>query len=212
MSDKGETEYLLDVPLVVNPTDKDCGAASLMMALQFFKKSARIEKIIARTEREQNEFVWTVGLVKAAAESGLNVEFFSKSINFNPELLLIPYYQTSLDGKKPTETEQKIKKLIEKCKKHPKVKLIEKTISLNYIISKISDKSIPVVLLDWSIISGQGTYQGHFVPIVGYSETSIIVHDSGPANSRKNHHINKKIFETARKTQGTDEDILFLSI
>ena len=52
--------------------------------------------------------------------------------------------------------------------------------------------------------------QGHFVPIVGYDEKNIYVHNQGLTNPTENLSIPRELFEQARKAKGTDEDIIFI--
>lgn len=80
------------------------------------------------------------------------------------------------------------------------------------ILSKTSENCIPIILLDWNIVRNkrEKSYQGHFVPIVGYGPRNIYVHNHGLKNPRAFRSIPKKTFEKARKSQGTDEDILFV--
>lgn len=70
---------------------------------------------------------------------------------------------------------------------------------------------MPIVLLDWNKITKKAnTYHGHFVPVVGYDEKFIYVHNHGLNNPQSFLQIEKKLFDEARKAQGTDEDILII--
>ena len=89
--------------------------------------------------------------------------------------------------------------------------LTEKQLSFNELIAFIDDKKSPVVLLDWNIVKGKPGYQGHFVPMVGYTDSSVIVHNQGMNDPAPFLEIPKEKFETARKAKGTDEDTLIIS-
>ena len=86
----------------------------------------------------------------------------------------------------------------------------EKSISLEEILGFVTKKSIPIILLDWNIVKNKEEkgYQGHFVPIVGYDKDNVYVHNQG--SFEKFLKIDKNIFDKARKTKGTDEDLAII--
>ncbi len=93
------------------------------------------------------------------------------------------------------------------------VQLFEKQLELKEIEEKISENCVSFVLLNWNIILGgsEDKYNGHFVPITGYDDEYIYVNNSGPYLPEKDLKIKKKVFEKARRSNGTDEDIVFVS-
>jgi hypothetical protein len=103
------------------------------------------------------------------------------------------------------ESEDKIKEA-----KHFGVNLFEKIISLDEILLKLSKDCLIICLIDWSIINGRNDYQGHFVPIVGYDNENVIIHNQGLNSPEKFMSVRKEIFEKSRKAVGTDEDIIFV--
>lgn len=92
------------------------------------------------------------------------------------------------------------------------VNLIEQPLSLLEIFSRIKFNCVPLALLDWNIIlNGKlGSFQGHFIPITGYDEYYVYVHQPGGDDAQPNLKIHHDLFEKARKSRGTDEDILFV--
>ena len=69
-----------------------------------------------------------------------------------------------------------------------------------------------MILLDWNVIKGcpEKGYQGHFVPITGYDENNVYVHNHGMLNPSPYFTIPREVFDEARKSKGTDEDVLFI--
>src|SRR3989338_6226432 len=65
-------------------------------------------------------------------------------------------------------------------------------------------------LIDWGKIKNLERYIGHFLPIVGFDEENIYLHQPDPKDPEPNFKINKNLFDIARKSKGTDEDIIFI--
>jgi len=86
----------------------------------------------------------------------------------------------------------------------------ERTLSLDEILSYIKQDSAIIILLDWNIITGGEGYQGHFVPVVGFDSKYIYVHNHGFLNPTPFLPISRELFEKARKSRGTDEDIVII--
>ncbi len=92
------------------------------------------------------------------------------------------------------------------------VKLEERGVDLEELLGKIGNNSLPIILLDWNVVKEERDkgYKGHFVPVVGYDEESIYVHNHGLNNPTPFLPIKRDIFEEARKAKGTDEDIIIV--
>lgn len=84
--------------------------------------------------------------------------------------------------------------------------------TLEEILEKIGKNIIPIILLDWNVVKGKGKegYHGHFVPIIGYDKNNVYVHNPGLDNPTNCLPIKKYLFEKARKSKGTDEDIIII--
>ena len=197
---------LLKVPFYIQGIN-ECGPAALQMVLEFFGEEHNREKIKKLVESESTGATWTTGLAKTAAQLGFKTEFYSKSLGFNPENFDLEYYQRETDGAETAEI--KIKKLQAECIKY-KVKMEEREISIKEIISKINKNCTAIVLIDWGKIKNLERYIGHFLPIVGFDEENIYLHQPDPKDPEPNFKINKNLFDIARKSKGTDEDIIFI--
>ena len=60
-------------------------------------------------------------------------------------------------------------------------KVMERSVPLPEILSALTPTSIPIILLDMNAITGPSgvEYQGHFVPIIGFCEEGVIIHNQG---------------------------------
>ncbi len=196
----------INVPFFKQTTGVNCGPASLKMVLDYFGKVKPIEEIELLTKSKEGKGVSTIQLATVAAKLGLRVDFYSKHLTLYEENLKLDFY------KKYSETDFNLsKKRLDEARKGG-VNLFEKGISLEKILFLINEKSVPIVLLDWNIVSGvtEKGYQGHFVPMVGYDEENIYVHNPGLKSNEEFMKISKEVFEKARKAKGTDEDFLVI--
>ena len=108
---------------------------------------------------------------------------------------------------------EEINQISEICKKSKElgVNQFEKSIDLEDIFKLVNKNSVPIILLDWSILDDSlNGYNGHFVPVVGFDDEYVYVH-TGHKN-QEYFPISKELFDKARKSKGTDEDLIVVSI
>lgn len=196
----------LNVPFYKQTTTLNCGPAALRIVLAYIDKDPGIEILEQKTELKEGKGIMTIQIATAAALLGHPTKFFSKHIEFNPENKKLEFYK-----KYTTETQQSDSAV--KNARRAGVQIEKRTLSLKEILAAITEDSVPIILLDWNVISPKEgrTYQGHFVPVVGYDENNIYVHNHGLVETQAYFPIPKDIFEKARKARGTDEDITIIS-
>ena len=195
----------LPIPFFPQTTPLNCGPAALKMVLTYFDANPEIEIIEEKTGIKEGKGVSTIQIGTATALLGFKAAFYSKHVYFNKENLKLEFYQKYLDIAAHAE------KLVSDAKKAGVI-VEEKTISQKELLDFVTEKSIPIILLDWNIIKGvpEKGYQGHFVPIVGYDEENVFVHNHGLNQPKEFMPISRDVFEKARKAQGTDEDVVII--
>lgn len=195
----------IQVPFYKQTTHLNCGPFVLRMVFSFFKKEFPIQLIEEKVGIKSGKAVSTLRLAIAAADLGFKTKLISKQIHFNEENLKLDFV------KQYGTINLEISKKLVKEAEEKGVELIEKQISLNDLLNYVNEDSIPIVLVDWSIIVGKPEkgYVGHFVPLVGYDEENVYVHNAADDNGAF-FKINKQVFDKARKARGTDEDILII--
>lgn len=197
----------LNVPFYKQETENDCGPTALQMVLEYLGVIKHSKKeIIEAVDSDKSGVTWSLGLAKAAAQFGFKVEFYTICLGLNPKNYELDFYKKQAD--ESSSAKQKLFKLKLEADKLD-VKMEERSLSLKERLSKISENCIPVILLNWKIINNGEGYQGHFVPIVGFDEENVYVHNSAD-DSGKFFLIEKELFDKARKSKGTDEDIIFI--
>jgi hypothetical protein len=60
--------------------------------------------------------------------------------------------------------------------------------------------------------SSSNNYSGHFIILIGYDDNRHLIFYRNPASKRNFSYTTYFDFELARRSYGTDEDILFLYI
>ncbi|HLC85663.1 MAG TPA: peptidase C39 family protein [Candidatus Nanoarchaeia archaeon] len=197
---------LLKVPFYVQGHN-ECGPASLQMVLEFLGFKKEREEIKKLLDSESKGATWTIDLARAATKLGFKVEFYSTSLDVNTENFELDYYKKETDSLQSVQS--KLRNIIDECKKNG-VSLQEKSLKLNEILSRIDNNCLAIALIDWGKIAGTEGYIGHIVPIIGYDEECVYIHQPGPKNPEANYKVKKELFDVARKARGTDEDILFI--
>jgi hypothetical protein len=197
----------LDVPFYKQSFALDCGPVSLKMVLDYFGNKLTQEQIKNKIQSEKSGATPLISLALTAKELGYSVKFFSTKLGFNPEHFKLDFYKKVTEGKEAHKNF--INNIFQKCVKI-NLNMEEKSLSLNELLSFLSEDSILIVLIDWNIITDKQGYQGHIVPIVGYDEENVFVHQLGPLNPQPFMPIKKELFDKARKAKGTDEDIIVI--
>lgn len=200
---------ILNIPFYKQNDKLDCGPTALNMVLDYLgKKSFSREQLQDLLDRDRSGVTWTIGIAKTSAQLGFKTELYTSSLGFNPKNYELEFYQKFADEQ--SSSEQKIERLKMEAVKFG-VHMEEKIFSLEELLSRINESCVPIILLDWGKIKGTDKFQGHFVPIVGYDENNVYVHNQDPINPQPNLAINRDLFEQARKSNGTDEDVVFMS-
>lgn len=197
----------LKVPFIEQTTNFNCGPVALQMIFSYFGGKENLNDIEENCGAKEGNAVSTVTLAVCAKDFGYGADLMSSSIEIDESLLDLEYYKKH-GG---TDWIKEGKKKIEEAKQKG-VNLIEKELELDELLSKLSEDCIPIVLLDWNYVKGtpEKGYQGHFVPLVGFNEKNVLVHNHGKLNTTEFLEIPKNIFDKARNAKGTDGDILFL--
>lgn len=196
----------IEVPFYKQDKEVNCGPISLQMVLNYFNGGFGLEEVEKACEIKQGKGTFTVQLAFAAASLGYKAEFYSGQIGVNEEHLKHEFYQKYVeDLKKAEEFDKRARGL--------GAIVEERCLSLSEILCHLDEGKVPIALLDWNVVKGsrEKGYKGHFVPVVGYDSESVYVHNGGFDNPQAFKQISKEVFDEARKADGTDCDVLFIS-
>ena len=195
----------LNVPFFKQTTNLNCGPVALQMVLSYFGDTTDLKKIEELVGITEGKGVSTSQIAIAAAKLGYKVKGFSKHIGFNQDHLKHDYYKKygNLDLEKSKRLSQEMDAL--------GIKIKEKTVLLKKLLSFLKKDSLIIVLLDWNVVLGNNKgYQGHFVPIVGFDDENVFVHNHGFIGTKEFFSIKRELFDKARKADGTDEDFMII--
>ncbi len=193
---------MINVPFYRSEKDIDCGPIALKMALEYLGEEHSMEEISILEKRLKSGLVWSTGIALASEKLGFPARFISIS-NFIPED--IEYYKKYADDKSKL-----ILKEIQDELKNLGAKMEERNIALSELLNYVSENSVPIVLLDWHVISGKEGYQGHYVPVTGYDDENVYVHNPGIANAMAFMPIKREVFLKAWEAKGTDKDTIII--
>jgi len=195
----------LSVPYFKSKKDTDCGPLALKMALEYLGESHPFQLISEYEKQIETGLVWSVGIARASKKFGFPTKFISTS-NFNPEENDIEYYKKYSNNNAMLV----LKKLSDEIKEIG-VEIQEKNMPLEELLTFVSDDSIPIVLINWYVISGKDGFSGHFLPVTGYDEHHVYVHNPGMKNAQEFLPIARDIFLKAWESKGTDKDTIIIS-
>lgn len=87
----------------------------------------------------------------------------------------------------------------------------EKDLSITQLTKLLTKNSIPIILINWNILTKKKNYQGHFVVLSGHDEKNIYIHNPGIAKAQAFMPIKKELFKKAWESKGTDKDLILIS-
>ena len=196
----------LKVPFYKQTTPLNCGPTALKMVLEYLGEKFSIEELEKRTGIKEGKAISTLNLAIAVAELGFPLRLLSKYGEINEQLMNLDFYKKLAEENYVEESKKQLQILKQKG-----YTLEEKIIKLSELLSYVTENSIPVVILDWNVLFPRyGGYNGHFVPVVGCDEENVYIHNQGMAETQEFMPIKKQLFDKARKSEGTDEDILII--
>lgn len=193
----------LDIPFYKSEKDIECGPTVLKMVLEFLGKKVAFKKI-AKLERQlETGTVWSIGIARAAKLLGLNSKLISQS-NFT--------FDEKLDYYEKHKGERGIIVLHEMLEeaKTLGIDIEEKNLSLEELLSFLSQDSIPIVLVDWNVLKGKPGYIGHFLVLAGYDSNNVYVHNPGIDRAAAFMPIQRDTFVKMWESKGTDKDAIVI--
>lgn len=88
--------------------------------------------------------------------------------------------------------------------------LRKKSSKLKELLGLIKKDSVPVVLLNWKVISGKDGFQEHIVPVIGHDSKTIYVHNPGLLNPSAHFPISRERFIKSWESKVTDKDVVVI--
>ncbi|KAA8539660.1 hypothetical protein F0562_026352 [Nyssa sinensis] len=197
----------------------DCGLACVLMVLRTLGINncdiQELEELCCTTS------IWTVDLAYLLQKFSISFSYFTVTLGANPSFSVETFYKEQL----PNDL-VRVNMLFQKALEAG-IDIQCRSISGEEIsLLILSGKYIAIALVDqyklsrsWledvcvsGFYSGSSGYTGHYVVICGYDAVTDEFEIRDPASSRKHERITSKCLEEARKSFGTDEDLLLISL
>ncbi|XP_054788627.1 guanylyl cyclase 1 isoform X2 [Prosopis cineraria] len=209
----------VEVPHINQSYTWDCGLACVSMVLKTIGvNNCNIQEL---AELCCTTSIWTVDLAYLLQKFSVRFCYFTVTFGANPNYCVESFYKEQL----PNDLER-VDKLFQKAVEAG-INIQCRSLRGEEISSLIlSGKYIAIALVDhnklshvWqedapvpAIFCDNSGYTGHYVLICGYDAGADMFEIRDPASSKKHKRISSKSLEEARKSFGTDEDLLLISL
>ncbi|RZC78444.1 hypothetical protein C5167_002623 [Papaver somniferum] len=228
--------HFVDVPHVGQLCSWDCGLACIVMVLRTIGiDQCNIQALtelctttstwdgttIPRNFSLSSLFVWTVDLAYLLQKYSVSFSFFTVTVGANPDYSVETFYKEQLPN-----DQMRVDKLFQKavesgidiqCRSISSEELSVLILSGNYVAIALVDQD--KLSRSWmddvcvsGLCSGNSGYTGHYVVICGYDMEKDEFEMRDPASSRNYDRVSMECLEEARKSYGTDEDLLLISL
>lgn len=212
------SEVQIAVPHVQQQHHWDCGLACTKMILQYLGISYDDFYDVAK-KLNFGTSVWTIDLANIMAHYRVRHQFITITLGVDQGYSNKSFYKTNF-----TNDEKRINNLFNSPEELG-ISLKQGTISMCDIKEHLARGNPAVFLIDWNKIDCRwcnrsclpnvnlkclNSYQGHYVVVVGYDDEENTIYYKNPSFKRELCCCSKKTFENARKSYGTDEDVIYV--
>ncbi|PSS34513.1 hypothetical protein CEY00_Acc01613 [Actinidia chinensis var. chinensis] len=211
--------HFVEVPLINQQHTWDCGLACVLMVLRTLGINncdiQELEELCYTTS------IWTVDLAHLLQKFSVRFSYFTVTLGANPNFSVETFYKEQL----PNDL-MRVDMLFDKALEAG-INIQCRSIGGEEIsLLILSGKYIAIALVDqyklsqsWlegacvsGFYSGSSGYTGHYIVICGYDAVTDEFEIRDPASSWKHEKVTLKRLEEARKSFGTDEDLLLISL
>uniref|UniRef100_A0A5B7AL02 Guanylyl cyclase 1 n=1 Tax=Davidia involucrata TaxID=16924 RepID=A0A5B7AL02_DAVIN len=212
--------YFVEVPHINQIRTWDCGLACVLMVLRTLGISnCNIQEL---GELCCTTSIWTVDLTYLLQKFSISFSYFTVTLGANPNFSVETFYKEQLPNDL-VRVDMLFQKALEagidiQCRSISGEEISLLVLSGKYIAIalvdqyKLSSRSWLEDVCVTDFYSGSSGYTGHYVVICGYDALTDEFEIRDPASSRKHERVTSKCLEEARKSFGTDEDLLLISL
>ncbi|XP_019192215.1 PREDICTED: protein GUCD1-like [Ipomoea nil] len=211
--------FSVEVPHVKQLYTWDCGLACVVMVLRTLGiYNSNIEELAQSCSTTS---IWTVDLAYMLRKFSVNFSYFTITIGANPNFCVETFYKEQL----PSDL-ARVNTLFQKAREAG-INIECRSISGEEMCMLIlSGNCIAIALVDHHKLSHYWSedgciqnfypkspgYTGHYVVICGYDAAMDEFEIRDPASSRKHEKVTSRRLAEARKSFGTDEDLLLIHL
>eukprot|EP00096_Caligus_rogercresseyi_P005424 TRINITY_DN2084_c0_g1_i1.p1 TRINITY_DN2084_c0_g1~~TRINITY_DN2084_c0_g1_i1.p1 ORF type:complete len:224 (-),score=58.86 TRINITY_DN2084_c0_g1_i1:1224-1895(-) len=191
----------------------DCGISCFIMILgekdrRWILRDHNIAKLCADEGFAQS--TWTIDLCYLLKKFRIPFLYTTITKGVDPSYAEEAYYNKVLQK----DTERVIRRFDEA--ENNCICIQERSVALSEILTHLASAGPIIALVNANVLKSPSSiideinYQGHYVLLVGYDLSKKIIHYQDPSFKQNASCAPFAIFERARKSYGTDEDIVFI--
>ncbi|XP_022906606.1 protein GUCD1 isoform X1 [Onthophagus taurus] len=200
----------------------DCGLSCVLMILPQADREKLLENFNAICKEEGfNKSTWTIDLCYVLQRFDVPHKFYTTTLGVHPGYRGNSFYQSVL-----TKDEKRVNRKFEKAHLYG-LQIRKASVSANFLISHLKDG--PVIMLTNAqllncerckfnkvcteirkCIPWPVPYQGHYVVVCGYNTITQKIYYRNPSFQDRLCIMSLETFEDARKSYGTDEDVILI--
>lgn len=211
--------HFVEVPHIKQLHSWDCGLACVLMALNTIGiNNCSIQGLV---DLCCTSSIWTVDLAYLLQKYSVSFSFYTVTLGANPNYSVETFYKEQL----PADL-VRVDMLFQKargeginiqCRSINETEISLFILSGKYIaIALVNQYKLSHSWLENAILpglnGGNSGYAGHYIVICGYDAGTDEFEIRDPAASRKHERMSSRCLEEARKSFGTDEDLLLISL
>lgn len=212
------------VPLCMQNYSWDCGLACASMVLQYLGKNSNKVYTSDLEDLKCGESIWTIDLAVLMRKYNINHCLCTVTLGVDKG-----YSKQAFYSRKFSYDEERVSKLFNEAGPNG-VHVQQRSVSREEIVSHIETGNVCIVLVDWNNLeciwcdrlkchTGVlrcfstrccGGYQGHYIVVCGYDKKKKRIFYKNPSYDEDLCCSRMDKFDAARKSYGTDEDILLV--
>ena len=219
--DGDDVEVRVEVPHVRQRHSWDCGLACLQMVLRHFSIPEDDFKDVCKN-LNFGDSVWTIDLAYMLHHYKIRQLFCTVTVGVDKGYSAQSFYKDRFSA-----DELRVNNLFSDVKTCG-VAMEKRSVELDDIILHLKRRQLLIVLIDWNhlnckwcpssrcfaAVSCLGkcitAYQGHFILVCGYNSKDKLIYYKNPSFGVSLCCCSMKTFDIARKSYGTDEDLVFV--
>ncbi|XP_059141692.1 protein GUCD1-like [Physella acuta] len=219
---KPKEKHVVSVPFVNQCYSWDCGLACVSMILRMFNEPCDDVYTKDLDSLQCGESIWTIDLAYILMRHNVHSCLYTITLGVNGDHCKKSFYRSSF-----SVDEVRVKNMFDSAAQNG-VLVEKKCLSLDDLIQHLQNNNPLIVLVDWTLMKclwcesklrkcwscvtcNKGPYQGHFIVVCGYdTHKALIFYKNPDSHFHDTCCIHMEEFDRARKSDGTDEDTLYI--
>ncbi|KAH9515164.1 guanylyl cyclase domain-containing protein 1 [Bulinus truncatus] len=215
-------KHVIAVPFVNQCYTWDCGLACVSMILRMLNEPCDDVYTNDLDSLQCGESIWTIDLAYILTRHNVDSCLYTITVGVNSSHGKKSFYRKNF-----TVDEMRVNTMFENAQLQG-VRIEKRVLTIDDFISHLNKNNPMIVLVDWTLMKclwcdsrlrkcwscvtcNSGPYQGHFIVVCGYDiHKDLIFYKNPDSHCHDLCCIHMDDFEKARKSDGTDQDTLFI--